>query len=116
MLQNEFQTSDSGPANTIPKYFLGSRGHEEHWLNPPCVSCQGGGLCPSETTELLCLPHAVSLLFSLNLGLQENARDTPVTSLQYIPELHNQILITVRLYIKAEICQVTIGFSILDSH
>lgn len=30
MLQNEFQTSDSGPANTIQKYFLGSQGHEEH--------------------------------------------------------------------------------------
>lgn len=36
--------------------------------------------------------------------------------LAYLPELYNQILITGRLYIKAEICQVTIGVSILDSH
>lgn len=49
-------------------------------------------------------------------GLQENVRDIPVTSLQYIPELYNLILITSSLHIKAEICQVTIGVSMLDSH
>jgi len=57
-----------------------------------------------------------NLLIVQPKDLQENARDTPLTSLQYIPELYNLILITVRLYIKAEFCQVTIGLSMLDSH
>lgn len=55
------------------------------------------------------------MLFPYCSYLQDNARDTSLT-LQYIPELYNLILITVKLYIKTEICQVTMGLSVLDSH